>query len=728
MIAVSALVLAWAGVTPALATNLGSESGNATEACAVVWDAAAVLDLDLNNTQDGGGLMVGLDGTPVDGYSNGGYQTIVHPELGDPGFLEINHWYNGPTSPTTRTTTGSWRIPVATDHTILNATMVVRLPANAGGYTFDPVSMNSRIGAWGAPYGDYTWAQRATQAPVGSATDTVRTINLGTLAAGTGTVFQFNFSVPAGTVLTDPLYATAQLTGTYIQGAAPGCAVTVPPAPVVTPAPCQVELAGQTVFPVTAPDITVRDKWDDFGAIHLTNDPADPTDDLWRTSPTPEGEINADGWGSYPSRTFRLYGATEVDLTGVDIVFTAAQGFTFSGAASAVLTASASGMGGLYAAGYTVAATGIGVPVVTADTITLHIDSMPANSGFAFAIGSKTDGSGQAYVINSILVGDKVSCPGSVAGTVFWDLDSDGALDAADDGVGGYTVTLTDAAGVAHTTTTAADGTYLFDGLEPGDYTVSVELVDPWTGITTVQSYDVAVERGGAITERDFGLIQPGSLSGTVFWDKNADGVNDAGDAPIGSYAVTVTGPDGTTWPLTTDAEGHYSLDGLPAGDYTVTVTLTDPYTGATTETEVVVTVPQGGSGEADFGLIQPGSIAGVVFFDLDNDGLIDGTDVPVGSYQVQLLDAEGNVIATAMTGPDGSYLFEGVPAGEYQVAITLVSPYTGASTPLLVAVTVPQGERVVVNFGLTKPAGPAPTPTPTPTTTPQIILQGDVD
>ena len=289
-------------------------------------------------------------------------------------------------------------------------------------------------------------------------------------------------------------------------------------------------------------------------------------------------------------------------------------------------------------------------------------------------------------------------------------------------------MTLTDAAGVAHTTTTAADGTYLFDGLEPGDYTVSVELVDPWTGITTVQSYDVTVERGGAITERDFGLIQPGSLSGTVFWDKNADGVNDAGDAPIGSYAVTVTGPDGTTWPLTTDAEGHYSLDGLPAGDYTVTVTLTDPYTGATTETEVVVTVPQGGSGEADFGLIQPGSIAGVVFFDADNDGLIDGTDVPVGSYQVQLLDAEGNVIATATTGPDGSYLFEGVPAGEYQVAITLVSPYTGASTPLLVAVTVPQGERVVVNFGLTKPAGPAPTPTPTPTTTPQIILQGDVD
>ena len=80
--------------------------------------------------------------------------------------------------------------------------------------------------------------------------------------------------VPAGQV-SDTFEAKAQLRGSYAQGA--GCQVTTPP--VVAPpaeAECRQVLAGRTVMPMPAGDVTVRDKTGDGG------------------------EVNADGWAAAP--------------------------------------------------------------------------------------------------------------------------------------------------------------------------------------------------------------------------------------------------------------------------------------------------------------------------------------------------------------------------------------------------------------------------------------------
>ncbi|MEA4813138.1 MAG: hypothetical protein VB108_11310, partial [Anaerolineaceae bacterium] len=136
------------------------------------------------------------------------------------------------------------------------------------------------------------------------------------------------------------------LTGTYIQSEAnAACQITVPEAPSVVVEPCKLNLAGQTVFPIEAGDISARDK---FGV---------------------GGEINADGWGAYPNRFFRLYAAVDKDVKNVTVSYKAAQGFKFvqPSAAIVVITGSASGMGMLYGNGYTAAATGIGTVSVSAD-------------------------------------------------------------------------------------------------------------------------------------------------------------------------------------------------------------------------------------------------------------------------------------------------------------------------------------------------------------------------
>ncbi|MCR9102895.1 MAG: hypothetical protein NXI25_23280, partial [bacterium] len=73
---------------------------------------------------------------------------------------------------------------------------------------------------------------------------------------------------------------------------------------------------------------------------------------------------------------------------------------------------------------------------------------------------------------------------GTIGDFVWYDTNGDGVQDAGEPGLEGATVTLTPPAGVdlgngpgmAVTTTTAADGTYSFDNLPAGDYTVSVDV------------------------------------------------------------------------------------------------------------------------------------------------------------------------------------------------------------------------------------------------------------
>ncbi len=139
-----------------------------------------------------------------------------------------------------------------------------------------------------------------------------------------------------------------------------------------------------------------------------------------------------------------------------------------------------------------------------------------------------------------------------------------------------------------------------------------------------------------------------------------ADGSYLFDDLALGDYQVRFTAPDGTTLsPSGVGGDRAVDSDADPATGRTGTISLT-----ADAPDNITV----------DAGVVPPpvrGSIGDLVWSDTDGDGIQDADEPGVAGVRVELLDADGNVVDTVTTGADGSYLFDDLPLGDYQVRFT---------------------------------------------------------
>ena len=103
--------------------------------------------------------------------------------------------------------------------------------------------------------------------------------------------------------------------------------------------------------------------------------------------------------------------------------------------------------------------------------------------------------------------------------------------------------------------------------------------------------------------------------------------------------------------------------------------------------------------------------VSGQVFSDLDRDGVLDRSDVVLPYVAVQLLDGEGEVIETALTGRDGRYRLSEFPeTGEFSVRLVLPTGMT-ATTATEREAAIPNGDTRIrnANFGLVSVTTPPP-------------------
>lgn len=296
---------------------------------------------------------------------------------------------------------------------------------------------------------------------------------------------------------------------------------------------------------------------------------------------------------------------------------------------------------------------------------------------------------------------------GSISGFVYLAApgeDCEGVHDAAgNQPIQGVIVELqTPDGNVVSRISTSADGSYQFDGVAPGRYTI-VQLTPD--GLLNGTSYPGRIDgivvgnSGGGMlidsitlspgsTGREFNFceIAPASISGYVYHDANDDGIRASDETGIRSTTVSLINQSGQVVATRqTDETGRYEFENVEPGQYQIVETQPTAYLdGKDTPGQIngqtvgvadqddrirLIDLPQGLRGvEYNFGEILPASLSGLVHIDLDQDCIRDENEDGLAGVTIVLLNAEGDEIARTQTDSDGVYLFENLRPGRYSV------------------------------------------------------------
>ena len=304
-----------------------------------------------------------------------------------------------------------------------------------------------------------------------------------------------------------------------------------------------------------------------------------------------------------------------------------------------------------------------------------------------------------------------------IAGNVFNDTNglTDNTVNGTGTNVGGtlYANLVDGSNMVVQTVAVAADGSYALGTVAPNtSYTVVLSTTQGTIGTAapaatlpagwihtgehlgagtgsdgTVDGMLAVAVTTSSITNANFGILQTGTITGSVLADTDNNG---SGDAPLSG--VTLTLRDATTNALVattvSDISGAYTFNTVIPGNYKIYETQPTGYGSVSDKdggnldiigdvTPVAVTAGATNSGN-NFVEIQLGTISGYVYVG----------STPLAGVTITLLDQYGNPVdgdpntpgvqpITTVTGSNGFYQFTGVRPGTYQIGKTPPAGYT---------------------------------------------------
>ncbi|MBE9116359.1 DUF642 domain-containing protein [Lusitaniella coriacea LEGE 07157] len=232
---------------------------------------------------------------------------------------------------------------------------------------------------------------------------------------------------------------------------------------------------------------------------------------------------------------------------------------------------------------------------------------------------------------------------------------------------------------------------------------------DPTTGMTQV----VTLAPGENNTTLDAGIVKKkASLGDRVWYDRDRDGIQDAGEGGVRGVNVTLTGggadgvigtADDTTATTTTNANGNYKFENLNSGEqYKVTFSnlpsryeftqanaggndALDSDANSNGMTQIVTLAPGENNTTLDAGISRKrlGAIGDRVWNDYDRDGYQDYNESGLRDVRLKLYKWNGSrsvYQSSTYSNSNGNYLFDNLDAGYYYIQAdknTLPGGYT---------------------------------------------------
>jgi hypothetical protein len=250
-------------------------------------------------------------------------------------------------------------------------------------------------------------------------------------------------------------------------------------------------------------------------------------------------------------------------------------------------------------------------------------------------------------------------------------------------------------------TQTDANGIFVFRSLSSSQLTATHYLLTEITPNGQVQSSTPLTFPGLTLSEQTtidisdptvdpslitIGNFKFGTISGTKFEDRNANGTQDPGEPGLAGFTFFIDSNNNGTLDAgeastVTDSSGNYSFTNLgpatllgqpnPAtfnGAYLIRE-LQQAGFQQTSPNPTPITLTSGQSViHVNIGNIRIGRITGGKFEDINGNGVRDAGDGPLAGFTFDLLDGSGNFLRSVQSDLNGNWSFLSLPAGTYQV------------------------------------------------------------
>jgi hypothetical protein len=280
----------------------------------------------------------------------------------------------------------------------------------------------------------------------------------------------------------------------------------------------------------------------------------------------------------------------------------------------------------------------------------------------------------------------------NIAGSVSEDHNGNGIRDANDQGLGGWTVRLINAAtgqpaispatGQPITAVTDAAGNYLLTNVGPGTFVVQ-QVTQPGYVQTTPAPAPITTLSGQDTTGVAFGDFKLVNISGLKFEDFIGDGFIGAGDHGAAGFTFQLvnvaTGQVAQS--QVSDASGAFLFANVGPGTFRIREVPQAGWVQTTANPFDLTTASGVDTSGVTIGNFHQVILSGRAFEDLNGDGLLGPGEPGLPGWTVQLINvANGAVLDTRVTDAAGNYTFGPVGPGTFRVREVVQSGWVQSS------------------------------------------------